>query len=256
MAKSFVRLDKLVADRGLTPSRERAQALILAARVLVDGIRVTKAGQKVSEESHIEILGDDIPFVSRGGLKLDHAIQTFGLDVKGLVAMDVGASTGGFTDCLLQHGAGRVYAIDVGYGQLAWKLRQDPRVVVIERQNIRYLPPALIPEPVQLATADTSFISLKLVLPAMVCHLDSRAKVVALVKPQFEAGRAFVGKGGVVRDPEIHRRVCESIADFCESLGLSVQGIIASPILGPKGNREFLLFAVWSRNGESCLKGT
>jgi 23S rRNA (cytidine1920-2'-O)/16S rRNA (cytidine1409-2'-O)-methyltransferase len=248
MAKSFVRLDKLLVDRGLTPSRERAQALILAARVLVDGTKVTKAGQKVSEDSLIEILGEDMPFVSRGGLKLQHAFETFGLNAEGLVAMDVGASTGGFTDCLLQHGARRVYAVDVGYGQLAWKLRQDPRVVVIERQNIRYLAPELIPEPIQLATMDTSFISLKLVLPAVVSFLEPTAKVVALIKPQFEAGRSLVGKGGVVRDPEVHRSVCESIAQFCESLGLRVQSVTASPILGPKGNKEFLLLGSWIRD--------
>jgi len=248
MAKSFVRLDKLLVDRSLVSSRERAQALILAAKVMVDGSRVTKAGQKVSEESLVEILGEDIPFVSRGGLKLEHAMKTFGLDANGLVAMDVGASTGGFTDCLLQHGAKRVYAIDVGYGQLAWKLRQDQRVVVLERQNIRHLPLELIPEPIQLATMDTSFISLKLVIPAVVRFLAPMAGVVALIKPQFEAGRTLVGKGGVVRDPEVHRHVCESIAEFCESLGLRVQGVTPSPILGPKGNREFLLSAVWIKN--------
>jgi 23S rRNA (cytidine1920-2'-O)/16S rRNA (cytidine1409-2'-O)-methyltransferase len=182
--------------------------------------------------------------VSRGGLKLEHALDTFSLAVDGRVAMDVGASTGGFTDCLLQRGAIRVYAVDVGYGQLAWKLRQDPRVVVIERQNIRSLPAGLIPEPIQVATVDTSFISLRLVLPAVMPFLADGATLVTLVKPQFEAGRAHVGKGGVVRDPTTHDAVCRSTADVAESLGCTVLGVTPSPILGPKGNREFLLAAI------------
>lgn len=244
MAKFFARLDKMLVDRGLTQSRERAQALILAARVRVNGVPVTKAGHKVSQECLLEVLGEDIPYVSRGGLKLVHAIRTFGLNVKDLVAMDVGASTGGFTDCLLQHGVKRVYAVDVGYGQLAWKLRNDPRVVVLERRNIRHLPAEFVPEPIQLVTVDASFISLKLVLPAVMGFLDIPAQVVVLIKPQFEAGRERVGKGGVVRDSEVHRQVCDSIAQFCESLGLRGKGLTPSPVLGPKGNREFLLAAV------------
>lgn len=243
MASSFVRLDKLLVDRGLCTSRERAQALILAAKVLVDGHRTTKAGVKVSPISRIELQGDDLPYVSRGGLKLEHAIRHFGLKFDGMVAMDVGASTGGFTDCLLQHHAARVYAVDVGYGQLAWKLRQDPRVIVIERQNIRHLPARFIPDPVQVASIDTSFISLKLVIPAVLPFLGSRAVLIALIKPQFEAGREYVGKGGVVRDPDIHQKVCSSIAEFCAGLGLTVAGVTPSPILGPKGNMEFLLVA-------------
>jgi 23S rRNA (cytidine1920-2'-O)/16S rRNA (cytidine1409-2'-O)-methyltransferase len=244
MASSFVRLDKLLIDRGLTQSRERAQALILAAKVLVDDQPVTKVGQKVSIDCRLRLLGEDIPYVSRGGIKLDHALRTFGISTTGLVAMDVGASTGGFTDCLLQHGARRVYAIDVGYGQLAWKLRQDDRVVPLERQNIRYLPAELIPEPVQIATVDTSFISLRLVIPAVLRFLDAQARLIALIKPQFEAGRAQVGKGGVVRDTQVHEQVCDSIAQFCHGLGLHLTGITPSPILGPKGNQEFLLAAV------------
>jgi 23S rRNA (cytidine1920-2'-O)/16S rRNA (cytidine1409-2'-O)-methyltransferase len=276
MGNSFVRLDKLLVDSGLTASRERAQALILAAKVLVDGQRVTKAGQKVAPDSSLLILGEDHPFVSRGGLKLRHALQVFRLEVTGLVAMDVGASTGGFTDCLLQYGAKRVYAVDVGYGQLAWKLRQDPRVVVLERQNIRYLPRDRIPETIHLATIDASFISLKLVLPSVVpffaprppinqenipCHSDldrgsglstehpppTKAWLIALIKPQFEAGRAQVGKGGVVRDQKIHQAVCASIAEVCQSSGFEVGGITPSPILGPKGNVEFLLYATYQR---------
>lgn len=247
MANS-VRLDKLLVDRGIVSSRERAQALILAAKVLVDGSKVTKAGQKVPQDCRLELLGEDLAYVSRGGLKLEHALKEFSMDVNGLVAMDVGASTGGFTDCLLQNGARRVYAIDVGYGQLAWKLRQDARVVVLERQNIRYLALELIPEPIQLATIDASFISLKLVIPAVLPFLDSDgARLVALIKPQFEAGRAHVGKGGVVRDPEVHQRVCDSTAEFCRSLGLEVMGITPSPLLGPKGNKEFLLAARLNR---------
>lgn len=239
-----MRLDKLVLERGLAPSRERAQALILAAKIMVDGQRVTKAGQKVAPDCQVELIGEDLPFASRGGLKLEHAFETFPLNVRDLVAMDVGASTGGFTDCLLQHGAKRVYAIDVGYGQLAWKLRQDPRVVVLERQNIRHLPPERIPEPVQAATIDTSFISLKLVIPATLPFLEPNSLLVALIKPQFEAGRSQVGKGGVVRDAAIHQQVCDSIMEFCQSLGLLQQmAITPSPILGPKGNREFLLVA-------------
>jgi 23S rRNA (cytidine1920-2'-O)/16S rRNA (cytidine1409-2'-O)-methyltransferase len=244
MANSSVRLDKLLVDRGLVPSRDRAQALIMAAKVLVNDARVTKAGQKVPEDSSIRLEGEDIPYVSRGGLKLEHALRFFGTDARGLVAMDVGASTGGFTDCLLQNGARRVYAVDVGYGQLAWKLRQDARVIVLERQNIRSLPDRLVPEPVQFATIDASFISLRLVLPAVKRFLVQGARLIALIKPQFEAGRAHVGKGGVVRDPVVHETVCQGISGFCREAGFTVLGITPSPILGPKGNREFLLAAI------------
>jgi 23S rRNA (cytidine1920-2'-O)/16S rRNA (cytidine1409-2'-O)-methyltransferase len=243
MASSSVRLDKLLVDRGLAPSRERAQALILAAKVLVDEARVTKAGQRVPENSSIRLEGGDIPYVSRGGLKLEHALRSFGIDVRELVAMDVGASTGGFTDCLLQHGARRVYAVDVGYGKLAWKLRQDPRVVVLERRNIRSLSEDLVPEPVQVATVDASFISLRLVLPAVKRFLARGARLVALIKPQFEAGRAHVGRGGVVRDPVVHETVCREISALFRELGFTVLGVTPSPVLGPKGNREFLLAA-------------
>lgn len=238
---SFVRLDKLLVDRRLILSRKRAQAMILAGQVEVNGLRITKAGQKVTETSTIRLLTNDMPFVSRGGIKLQHALRHFRLNLVNSVAMDVGASTGGFTDCLLQHGAQRVYAVDVGYGQLAWKLRQDSRVVVLERQNIRYLPAHLIPEPVQIATIDTSFISLKNVIPAVISFLDRPSTLIALIKPQFEVGKDQVGKGGVVRDPEMHKRVCETIASFCAQLGLQVVGITPSPIQGPKGNQEFLM---------------
>lgn len=243
MARPSERLDKLLVARGLAGSRERAQALIMASKVQVDGKPLTKAGHRVPTDARIEVVGNDLPFVSRGGLKLQRALDHFQVDAGGLVAMDVGASTGGFTDCLLQHGAQRVYAVDVGYGQLAWQLRQDPRVVCLERQNIRYLPRQSVPEPIRLATIDTSFISLQLVLPCVVPFLAARATIIALIKPQFEAGRKQVGKGGVVRDPEIHQQVCRKIREFCEQLGFQVRGIVPSPILGPKGNREFLLLA-------------
>lgn len=241
MGDSFVRLDKLLVDKGLTSSRERAQSLILAAKVVVNGVVVTKAGHRVSAESLIELRGEELPFVSRGGLKLRHALEAFSVNVEDLVGMDVGASTGGFTDCLLQHGARRIYAVDVGYGQLAWELRQNQRVVVLERQNIRYLPREMVPEPIQIATIDTSFISLKLVIPAVLPFMASPSHLIALIKPQFEAGRKYVKKGGVVRDSQVHQRVCEEIEEFCKKLRLQVKGLTPSPILGPKGNLEFLI---------------
>jgi 23S rRNA (cytidine1920-2'-O)/16S rRNA (cytidine1409-2'-O)-methyltransferase len=249
MPKSFTRLDKLVVDKGLAPTRERAQALILAAKVLVEGRLVTKAGQKVLEDAEVCLIGEAIPYVSRGGLKLEHAIRTFEFDISGLTAMDVGASTGGFTDCLLTFGARRVYAVDVGYGQLALKLRNDPRVIVLERQNIRYLPRESIPEAVQLVTIDTSFISLKLVIPAVVNFLVPEAVLVALIKPQFEAGREQASKGsGVIRDPQIHEQVCDAVCEATRGAGFQVLGVVPSPILGPKGNREFLMAAVYLPN--------
>lgn len=245
MAKFSERLDKLLVDKGFAPSRERAQSLVLAAKVLVNGHILTKAGQKVPEDSQISIIGDAIPYVSRGGLKLEHAIRSFSIEVSGRVAMDVGASTGGFTDCLLSFGARRVYAVDVGYGQLALELRNDPRVVALERKNIRYLAAELVPEPVEIATIDASFISLKLVIPPVCNFLEAEAILIALIKPQFEAGRQLVSKGaGVIRDARIHEEVCNSLAEFATGLGFKVIGIIPSPILGPKGNREFLMAAV------------
>jgi 23S rRNA (cytidine1920-2'-O)/16S rRNA (cytidine1409-2'-O)-methyltransferase len=245
MAKSSERLDKLLVAKGFAPTRERAQSLVMAAKVLVNGRILTKAGQKVPEDSEIRIIADAIPYVSRGGLKLEHAIRAFSIEVSGRIAMDVGSSTGGFTDCLLSFGARRVYAVDVGYGQLALKLRNDPRVIPLERKNIRYLPAELIPEPVQIAVIDTSFISLKLVIPSVLNFLEAEAVLVALIKPQFEAGREQASKGaGVIRDPRIHEQVCDALAQFTAGLGFEVVGIIPSPILGPKGNREFLMAAV------------
>lgn len=246
MAKSFTRLDKLLVDKGFAPTRERAQALILAAKVTVNGRLCTKAGQKVTEEVEIRLTEEAIPYVSRGGIKLEHAIRTFSIDVSGRTALDIGASTGGFTDCLLSFGARRVFAVDVGYGQLALKLRNDPRVVVIERQNIRYLPAESISEPVDIATIDTSFISLKLVIPAMLKFLEPEAVLIALIKPQFEVGRELAAKGsGVIRDPVIHEQVCDSLREFIVNLGFTPIGTTPSPILGPKGNREFLMTAIY-----------
>ncbi len=245
MAKSSERLDKLLVAKGFAPTRERAQSLVLAAKVLVNGRILTKAGQKVPDDSDIRIIADAIPYVSRGGLKLEHAIRAFSIEVSGRIAMDVGSSTGGFTDCLLSFGARRVYAVDVGYGQLAFKLRNDPRVVPLERKNIRYLPVELVPELVQIVSIDTSFISLKLVIPSVLNFLQAEAVLVALIKPQFEAGREQASKGaGVIRDPRIHEQVCDAVAKFTAGLGFEVVGIIPSPILGPKGNREFLMAAV------------
>lgn len=233
------RLDKLLVARGLVESRERARALILAGQVLVDDQPATKPGRQVAVDACIRIR-ERLPYVSRGGLKLQAALDAFDLDPAGLVAADVGASTGGFTDCLLQRGAAHVYAIDVGYGQLAWKLRQDRRVTVLERTNIRYLKALPDGARVDLAVVDVSFISLELVLPAVARLLRPGGQVIALIKPQFEAGREQVGKGGVVRDPTVHRQVLARLLGWAVEQGWAVRGLIRSPITGPKGNVEFL----------------
>ena len=235
------RLDKLLVDRGLAQSRERARALIMAGQVVVNDHLADKAGTQVSIDADIRLKGEDIPFVSRGGLKLARALDEFGLDVSDLIALDVGASTGGFTDCLLQRGARKVYAVDVGYGQLAWKLRQDSRVVNLEKTNIRYLEPDTLTESPDLAVIDASFISLDKVLPPTLRLIRDGGAVVALIKPQFEVGKGEVGKGGVVRDESKHRNVVGNVVALAESLGLAVCGVTESPILGPKGNREFLI---------------
>jgi 23S rRNA (cytidine1920-2'-O)/16S rRNA (cytidine1409-2'-O)-methyltransferase len=232
------RLDQAMVERELAESRARAQALILAQDVLVNGVTVSKAGAPVGPDDEI-VLKAQPRFVSRGGEKLDHALTEFAVDASGKVAADFGASTGGFTDALLQRGAVRVYAIDVGYGQLAEKLRLDPRVVVMDRQNVRAV--TALPEPVGVVSIDVSFIGLHLVLPAAKAVLVPEGEIVALVKPQFEAGRADVGKGGVVRDPVVHERVLREVIAAADSLGLGVHGITASPLLGPAGNREFLI---------------
>jgi 23S rRNA (cytidine1920-2'-O)/16S rRNA (cytidine1409-2'-O)-methyltransferase len=236
-----LRLDKLLVDRGLAPSRERARALIMEGKVLVADAPAEKAGTMVEPTVEVRLRGEDIPWVSRGGLKLAHALDHFALDPSGKVALDAGASTGGFTDVLLQRGAARAYAVDVGYGQLAWKLRQDARVVVIERQNLRALERARIPEPLDLAVADLSFISLTLVLDKLAELLDGPQKpLVALIKPQFEVGKGNVGKGGVVRDPALRQQAVDGVLAFAAARGWAVGGVTESPILGPAGNVEFL----------------
>jgi 23S rRNA (cytidine1920-2'-O)/16S rRNA (cytidine1409-2'-O)-methyltransferase len=243
------RADQLLVEQGLAESRAKAQALILAGLVSCGERRVDKPGEQLAADAALALLGRDHPWVSRGGVKLACALDHFRIAVEGDIALDIGASTGGFTEVLLSRGARRVYAVDVGHGQLAWKLRQDPRAVVLERLNARYLTRANIPEPVDLITCDASFIGLAVVLPASLALATERGQLVALVKPQFEAGRAQVGKGGVVRDPQIHREVCERAAAWVAAQpGWSVVGIVESPILGPEGNREFLLYA--RRNGE------
>ncbi len=235
------RLDLLLVARGLAPSREKAQAMILAGLVTVDGRRVEKAGEGVAEDAEVAIAGPPHPYVSRGGLKLAGALDHFGLDPAGRTCLDVGASTGGFTDCLLQRGASRVYAVDVGYGQLDAKLRADPRVVLREKVNARTLSRAEVPEPVELAVVDVSFISLRLILPAVVPLLSPGAALVALVKPQFEAGRGEVPRGGVVKSEATRRRVVEEIETAGRELGLAVLGSIPSPVRGARGNQEFLV---------------
>jgi 23S rRNA (cytidine1920-2'-O)/16S rRNA (cytidine1409-2'-O)-methyltransferase len=238
-----IRLDRLLVERGLCPSRERARALILSGSVLVGDTAVDKAGALVSPDAPVRVRGEAQPYVSRGGLKLKGALAAFQLAVRGLVCLDVGASTGGFTDCLLQEGAARVIALDVGYGQLAWKLRQDARVTVVERTNIRHADASHIPEAAEFAVIDVSFISLTLVIPAVLPFLRADGAIVALIKPQFEVGRAEVGKHGVVRDPALHHAVVSNLEDFCRGLGLDVRGTCPSPLLGPAGNREFFLYA-------------
>ncbi|MCE5211658.1 MAG: TlyA family RNA methyltransferase [Deltaproteobacteria bacterium] len=243
MAVKKVRLDKMLVERGIAPTLEKARALILARAVKVDETWTDKAGALVAPDAEIHVKGEDNPYVSRGGLKLAGALKEFNLAAKGIVALDVGASTGGFTDCLLQSGARKVYALDVGYGQLAWKLREDRRVVVIERTNIRYYDGAELDEAIDLAVIDASFISLKTVLPAVLKLLGDKAQILALIKPQFEVAKSEVGEGGVVRNSIIHDRVVRDIRDFCESLELDVEGTCASPVLGPAGNREFFILA-------------
>ena len=247
-----IRADQLLVIQGLAESRTRAQALILAGNVFAGDKRIAKAGDLMSEEAALSVKGRDHPWVSRGGIKLDHGLANFALDVAGLVALDVGSSTGGFTDVLLSRGAAKVYAVDVGTNQLAWKLRNDPRVVVHEQTNARNLTSEIIPEPVDIIVCDASFIGLGKVLDAALDLGKPGAKLVALVKPQFEAGRDEVGKGGVVRDPAVHQRVCDDAAEWVISKGWTVLGIEKSPITGPEGNVEFLLGAVKAASGDEA----
>ncbi|MFN3388127.1 MAG: TlyA family RNA methyltransferase [Allosphingosinicella sp.] len=238
---SKARADQLLVDRGLVESRSKAQALILAGLVFSGERKIEKAGQPLAPDAPLEVRGKEHPWVSRGGIKLAHALAHFGWDVTGAVALDVGSSTGGFTDVLLQNGAAKVYAIDVGTNQLAWKLRQDPRVVVHEQTNARYLTEAIVPEPVDIIVCDASFISLAKVLGTALGFAKPGGRLLALVKPQFEAERGEIGKGGVVRDAAVHERVCAAAADWLRRRGWRVEGLVQSPITGPEGNVEFLL---------------
>ncbi len=244
MRKNSIRLDTLLVDRGLAASRERARALILAGQVRVEGQPITKAGTPVNQDAQLTLRAPDHPYVSRGGLKLEHALQTFAIHVSGRIALDIGASTGGFTDVLLQQGASRVVALDVGHGQLDWRLRNDPRVTVLERVNARTLTADQLPVDARifdLVTIDVSFISLRLILPVIPPLLATAGDLIVLVKPQFEAGRGEVGKGGIVRDETVQARVIEEVAEAALALGLTRAGQTESPIAGMEGNREYLL---------------
>ncbi len=236
-----VRLDRLLADRGLAPSRQRARAIIMAGNVLVNDQPASKPGLTFDPDVEIRLKGADMPYVSRGGLKLEKALREYHINADNAVCLDIGASTGGFTDCLLQHGAARVYAVDVGYGQLAWRLRQDKRVKVIERTNIRYMPADRVPEPIDLITIDVSFISLKIVIPAVLQFARPNTSIIALIKPQFEVGKDRVGKGGVVKDPDLHQAVIDDLTHTFQQHRLVCHPPLRSPIRGPKGNREFLM---------------
>lgn len=236
------RLDIVVLERGLVNSRARARALIMAGKILVNDVRMDKPGSRVGPDDVVRIKGKDIPYVSRGGLKLEAALRAFDINVNCLICMDVGASTGGFTDCLLQNGARHVFAVDVGYGQLAWQLRQDSRVTVIERTNIRHLAYEIINQTVDLITIDVSFISLKLVIPAVLQFMEKDTIILALIKPQFEVGKDKVGKGGVVKDAALHEQVIDNLKSDLRPIHLELKQVIPSPILGPKGNREFLAY--------------
>ena len=236
------RLDILVTERGLVESREKAKTLIMAGQVYVDGQKADKPGDTFSEDAAVEVRGKGLPYVSRGGLKLEKAMREFGLQLQGRTCMDIGASTGGFTDCMLQNGAQRVYSVDVGYGQLAWSLRTDPRVVNLERTNARYLTREQVPEEIDFFSVDVSFISLTLILPAVRPLLAEHGQAVCLIKPQFEAGREKVGKKGVVRDKAVHEEIIEKIRSFALENGFSVLGLTFSPVKGPEGNIEYLIY--------------
>ena len=235
------RLDKLLVEKGMVQSRERARALIMEGRVTVDGQILEKPGTLVKMDAHLQIQGEDHPYVSRGGVKLEAALKAFEVDPEGKVVIDVGASTGGFTDCALQQGAKKVYAIDVGYGQLAWKLQKDPRVINLERRNIRYLKREEVSEEADFILVDTSFISIEKFLSHLLGFLKEGGDLLCLIKPQFEVGKGEVGKGGVVKDSKLHQKVVDRISEFSQGLGLTVPGIIESPLLGPKGNKEFFI---------------
>ncbi|MFB3884324.1 MAG: TlyA family RNA methyltransferase [Thermodesulfobacteriota bacterium] len=236
------RLDKLLLEKGIVQSRERGRALILAGRVTVEDKIIDKPGTPIEIGARVQLRGEDQPYVSRGGIKLEGALRAFQFDPKGMVVMDVGASTGGFTDCILQAGARKVYAVDVGYGQLAWKLQKDPRVVNLERRNIRYLKREEIEDEIDLVLIDTSFISVEKFLFHLLQFLKKGGAIIGLLKPQFEVGKGEVGKGGVVRDAALHQKVIERISAFSRGLGLRILGVTESPVLGPKGNKEFFIY--------------
>jgi 23S rRNA (cytidine1920-2'-O)/16S rRNA (cytidine1409-2'-O)-methyltransferase len=241
------RLDQALVDKGLAPSRTRARALIMANKVRVDDQPCDKPGYRVDSHVRIDVRQADHPYVSRGGLKLEKALTTFSVDVTDRVCLDIGASTGGFTDCLLRFKAKHVYAVDVGYGQLAWSLRNDPRVTVIERTNIRYMAWEAIGSTMDLVVVDTAFISLKTVIPAAEKFMSAGTRVVALIKPQFEAGKQHVGKGGVVKDPDIRKQVVADLSGFFSDRGFDVQGVVPSPVQGPKGNTEYLIYLIFKQ---------
>ena len=251
-----IRLDIALTQRGLAESREKAKALIMAGQVYLNGQKELKAGAAVKPDDEIEVRGSRNPFVSRGGLKLQKAAEKFDIDLSGCVCMDIGASTGGFTDCMLSHGAKKVYAIDVGYGQLAWKLRTDERVVNMERTNFRYVTHNEIPEDIDFASVDVSFISLRIILPVLRELLKSDGQAVCLIKPQFEAGREKIGKKGVVRDPQVHVEVVENIVKFALENGFDVKNLDFSPIKGPEGNIEYLMHIQKSENAQKMCEIT
>lgn len=238
------RLDVLLVQKGYTESREKAKRIIMAGVVFVDGQRVDKAGTQISEEAEITVKGAVCPYVSRGGMKLEKAVKQFGIELKGFTCMDMGASTGGFTDCMLQKGAAKVFSVDVGYGQLDWKLRNDERVINMEKTNIRYMDTEEIEDVIDFVSIDVSFISLTLILPVAHKILKEKGEVVCLVKPQFEAGREQVGKKGIVKEKSVHREVILKVADFSKELGFSLQGVTFSPMTGAKGNIEYLLYLI------------
>lgn len=254
MAEKKERLDLLLVEKGIITSREKAKACIMEGKVYVDGQKVDKAGEKVSLSADIEYRGETLKYVSRGGLKLEKAMNAYNISLENKVCMDIGASTGGFTDCMLQNGASKVFSVDVGYGQFAWKLRTDDRVVCMERTNIRYVTLEDIGEPLDFASIDVSFISLKKVMPATLNLLKDNGEVVALIKPQFEAGREKVGKKGVVREISTHKEVVHNIIDFLIEQNLNILGVGYSPIKGPEGNREYLVYFTKDNNKESDFK--
>jgi 23S rRNA (cytidine1920-2'-O)/16S rRNA (cytidine1409-2'-O)-methyltransferase len=236
------RLDKLLVEKGIVPSREKASALIIAGKIIVEGKSVDKPGAQIDAEAQIQLKGGESPYVSRGGEKLEGALKAFEICPKGMVVMDVGASTGGFTDCVLQKGATKVYAVDVGYGQLAWKLQKDPRVVNLERRNIRYLLKEEVQEEMDLILIDASFISIEKFLLHLLGFLKKGGSILSLIKPQFEVGKGEVGKGGVVKDAALHQKVIDRISKFSQGLELEILGVTESPLLGPKGNKEFFIY--------------